>query len=337
MSRRMASMAVVVGTLALAMPAGAARAASWADALFREAAHDFGPVPRGAKLRHPFALTNRLAEPITILDIRATCGCTTGRAGASTVAPGQTAVVEAEMDTRNFVGPKATALFVTLMTPSGQQAEVRLGVSSTILSDIVLNPGTIDFGAVARGQAPEQALTIDRVGAPDWRAERMISASRALDASLKQTARSAAGISYVLTVTLKPDAPAGTLRDEIVILTNDPQSPRIPVTVTAQVRGELSASPSVLALGTVAAGKDGQGRFLIRAAQPFAILAVEGAGDGFQVGASDTTRKPLHVLSVSYQPALGKTRGDLRRTFRVLTDLPGEPPLELTITLHVDP
>ena len=81
-------------------------------ALFRETGHDFGPVPRGAKLRHPFVLTNRLAEPITILDIRASCGCTTGRAGASTVAPGQTAVVEAEMDTRNFVGPKATALFV---------------------------------------------------------------------------------------------------------------------------------------------------------------------------------------------------------------------------------
>ena len=107
--------------------------------------------------------------------------------------------------------------------------------------------------------------------------------------------------------------------------------------VTAQVRGDLSASPSVLALGTVAAGAAGQGRFLIRASQPFAILAVEGAGDGFQVGATDATRKPLHVLSVSYQPELGTTRGDLRRTFRVLTDLPGEPPLELTITLHVDP
>jgi hypothetical protein len=239
----MASVALV-GALVLAMPAGAARAASWADGLFREAGHDFGPVPRGAKLRHPFVLENRLAEPITILDIRASCGCTTGKAGASAVAPGQTAVVEAEMDTRNFVGPKATALFVTLVTASGKQAEVRLGISSTILSDIVLNPGAIDFGAVARGQTPQQTLTIDRVGAPDWRAERMISTSRVLDAPLKQTARSAATVSYMLTVTLKPDAPAGTVRDEIHILTNDPQSPTIPVLVTAQVRGDLTASPS---------------------------------------------------------------------------------------------
>ena len=58
------------------------------------------------------------------------------------------------MDTRNFVGPKATTLYVSLVTAGGQEAEARLGISATILSDIVLNPGTIDFGAVARGQAP---------------------------------------------------------------------------------------------------------------------------------------------------------------------------------------
>jgi hypothetical protein len=268
----MAAMVGVAGLL-LALSAGAAQAATWADGLFHESGHDFGPVPRGAKVRHSFLLTNRLAEAITILDLRASCGCTTGRASTSTIDPGQTAVIEAEMDTRNFVGPKTTALFVSLVTASGRQAEVRLGVTSTILSDIVLNPGSIDFGTVVKGQAPQQVLTIDRVGDLGWKAERMISASRVLDASLRETARSASGVGYMLTVSLKPDAPAGPVRDEIRILTNDPQSPSIPVLVTAQVRGDLSASPSVLALGTVARGGDGQGRVLIRASRPFSIVA----------------------------------------------------------------
>src|SRR3982751_3929866 len=83
-----------------------ARGAGWAEGLFAESGHDFGPVPRGAKVRHPFVLTNRLAEPITILDVRASCGCTTGKASAATIAPGQQSVIEAEMDTRNFVGKK---------------------------------------------------------------------------------------------------------------------------------------------------------------------------------------------------------------------------------------
>src|SRR4051812_20029042 len=85
-----------------------ATAASWADSLFAEKGHDFGPVPRGGKVRHPFVMTNRLTEPITIANVRASCGCTSGKANASLVQPGQSAVVEAEMDTRNFVGPKAT-------------------------------------------------------------------------------------------------------------------------------------------------------------------------------------------------------------------------------------
>src|ERR1700710_494837 len=88
-----------------------ATAAGWSDSLFVEKGHDFGPVPRGGKVRHDFVLKNHLQEPITIANVRASCGCTTGKAATTPIAPGQSAVVEAEMDTRNFVGPKATTLF----------------------------------------------------------------------------------------------------------------------------------------------------------------------------------------------------------------------------------
>src|SRR3954468_14748740 len=104
------------GVLWLLVAANGAGAANWADGLFAEKKHDFGPVPRGGKFRHDFVLTNRLAGPVTILKIPASCGCTTGRVSASQLTPGQSATVEAEMDTRNFVGVKATVLHVTLVT-----------------------------------------------------------------------------------------------------------------------------------------------------------------------------------------------------------------------------
>src|SRR3954468_20274620 len=81
------------GVLWLLVAANGAGAANWAEGLFAEKSHDFGPVPRGGKFRHDFVLTNRLAEPLTILDIRASCGCTTGRASASQLMPGQSAAV----------------------------------------------------------------------------------------------------------------------------------------------------------------------------------------------------------------------------------------------------
>ena len=170
--------------------------------LFPENRHDFGMVPRGVKVKHDFLLVNRLAEPITILNLRPSCGCTSGRTNTPTVAPGQTAVIEAEMDTRNFVGPKSTVLYVSVITASGREGETGLGVSSHILSDIVLNPGSVNFGTVTRGQSPTQVLTIDRINAPGWKFVRMVSACRAIDAQLAETSRTAKSASYTLTVSI---------------------------------------------------------------------------------------------------------------------------------------
>ena len=103
MARRMIR-CVIGGLIVLGLGTGTVQAAGWADSLFSERAHDFGPVPRGAKVKHDFVLTNRLAEPITILNLRPSCGCTSGKASTSTVNPGASAVIEARMDTRNFLG-----------------------------------------------------------------------------------------------------------------------------------------------------------------------------------------------------------------------------------------
>src|SRR5438105_12679808 len=154
---------ILASWLVMGTGAGWVRAAAWTDGLFPRNRHDFGPVPRGAKVKHDFLLVNRLAEPISILNLRPSCGCTSGRASASIVGPGQTAVIEAQMDTRNFVGLKSTVLYVALMTAGGREAEAGLGVTAQILSDIVLNTGSIDFGTVLRGQSPTQVLTIDRI------------------------------------------------------------------------------------------------------------------------------------------------------------------------------
>ncbi len=337
MARRM-MWTVLAGVVLSGLSMSTAQGANWADSLFAERSHNFGPVPRGAKVKHEFVLVNRLAEPVTILNLRPSCGCTSGRASTSSVNAGESAVIEAQMDTRNFLGNKATILFVTLVTASGREAEVRLNVVSNILADIVLNPGSIDFGTVLKGQGAQQVLTVDRINGQNWRFERMVSASRALTAQLVETKRDANGaVSYKLEVGIKPDAPAGPIRDEIRLLSNDPETPSIPVMVTGWVRGDLAASPSLLTMGEVNSAEGKEGRFIIRASQPFAITEVDGAGDGFSVAAPDGQRKTLHMLTVAYKPEEGTTRGDLRRVFRVSTDIPGEPPLDLTATLHVAP
>ncbi len=69
---------IVFGCLMIG--AGAVQAGSWTDGLFPENRFDFGMVPRGVKVKHDFQLVNGLGEPINILNLRPSCGCTSGRA-----------------------------------------------------------------------------------------------------------------------------------------------------------------------------------------------------------------------------------------------------------------
>jgi hypothetical protein len=310
---------------------GADRPGQWADGLFAERQHDFGNVPRGAKVRHAFVLTNNTETPVSILNLRVSCGCTSGKASVGVVPPGKTGVIEAEMDTRNFVGHKATTLFVTLHN-GYEEVEVALGVASNILSDIVLNPGGIDFGTIVRGQSPTLSLTIDRLGPLEWRVVKMVSASKVLNATLAETQRTNGMVSYRLDISIKPGAPAGHVRDEIQLLTNDPESRGFPVLVTAEVRGELSASPSVLSLGEATSSEPVQGRFIVRAPKPFKVVKIEGVGEGYTASADDETAKPVHVVTVAFRGDTGKPAA--ARTFQIVTDLPGEAPAVVTATLQ---
>ncbi len=309
----------------------------WTDLLFPTNRHDFGVVPRGARVKHEFTMVNRSGETLTIVNLHPSCGCTSGKANARVVEPGSSAIVEAEMDTRNFVGLKSTILYVTMMTASGREIEARLGVTSHILSELVLNPGAIEFGVVSRGGNSQRELTIDRINAEGWRFTRMISGSKAISAKLVETSRNGGSVSYSLNVSIKPDAPAGSIRDELRLISNDPETPSIPVMVTGFVKGELSAAPSILALGRVESEAGVQGRFVVRASKPFVIQSIEGTGEGFSATSDQGKRSSSHIVTVAYRPEPGAVHGDLRRVFKVRTDLVGEPPLDLTATLHVAP
>ena len=332
--RRLRIGRLVVGAVLAACLASASANAegTWADSLFGERQHDFGAVPRGAKVRHPFVLTNRTEQPISILNLRVSCGCTSGKASVGVVPPGAEAIVEAEMDTRNFVGRKATTLFVTVHNGSSE-AEIALNVASTILSDVVLNPGGIDFGTIVRGQSPTLSLTIDRVGRPDWQVVKMVSASKVLNATLVETQRDGGMVSYRLDVSIKPNASSGTVRDEIRLLTNDSESAGFPVLVTAQIRGALNATPSNLTFGATSSAP-AQGRYLVRASKPFKIVTIEGIGDGFTAAADNEEAKTIHVVTVTFKPEEGKAIASPTRTFKIATDLPGEAPALVMATLQ---
>jgi hypothetical protein len=103
---------------------GTASAASWADALFDERAHDFGAVPRGATQSFSFRLTNNSGGPVHIASLRVGCNCVTAVATKTQLAAGEKTTVVVRVDTRPLSGPFQKPIFVQFDRPRFE--EVRL-------------------------------------------------------------------------------------------------------------------------------------------------------------------------------------------------------------------
>src|SRR5438093_12880955 len=87
-------------------------AASWADAMFDELSKDFGSVPHGPMLTHPFRLTNNTGQPVHIGGVRVSCGCVSAGPVKSVLAPGESTSIVATMDTRRCSGAKSVTIYV---------------------------------------------------------------------------------------------------------------------------------------------------------------------------------------------------------------------------------
>src|SRR5437899_11291 len=93
--------------------AGHARANTWADGLFDSLSKDFGSVPHGQKVSHPFRIVNNTKSTIRIADVRVSCGCVRPYLLKSELAPGQETAIIAEMDTSRFLNSRTVTIFVT--------------------------------------------------------------------------------------------------------------------------------------------------------------------------------------------------------------------------------
>jgi Protein of unknown function (DUF1573) len=325
---------IMLGWIVLA--ATSAHAQNWVSTVFPERAYDFGTVARGSKLRHAFKIINSTGRDIHISDWRTKCGCTDVRVGAREIPPGTQTVVEATIDTTKFEGYKASGLTLVIDQPA--YLEVDLNLNCFIRSDVTLIPGQVDFGIVPRASKPSLTLTLTYSGGqPDWAVTRMQTMSALVSAQLRELGRSPGGqVQYQLTATLDPAASPGFVKDEISLLTNDPSSPRIPVTVSANVQGAVNVSPSILNLGRVPRGQVVKRTILVRSNQnqAFKIAEVKSNGGDLTAAVPDQSR-PSHAVIVSFK-APSQT-GPYHAVLEIATDLKDEPPAKLTAFATIVP
>jgi hypothetical protein len=315
---RLSALLFLIGLTAIAAPPangqspalGQGSGPAWALKMLSETSHDFGAVARGADVKAKITINNPYEQPVRIGSVTPSCSCTTANMPPKTMLNTyESTELEISMDTRRFIHHKDAVVTVRFDAP--QFAEVRIPVQMYVRTDVVLTPGSANFGALDAGKGGTQTIDIAYAGNPDRKDWAIIEAKTNnphLDVMLEETSRSGGGtvnvsVDYALTVTLKPTAPPGSFRGVIQLVTNDATNPIVPVLAEARIEGDITVTPENVALGTLIPGREKTVNVVIRGKKPFSISKIESESndEAFLVRLPEG-EKPVHVLPLTITP-----------------------------------
>ncbi len=308
----------------------------WAKAMFNATSHDFGIVAAGAKVEYKFTIQNIYEEDAQIESVKSTCGCTSVKVDKKFLKTWEKAelTVTINTDTRQYYGRKDATITVKFDLP--YPAIVQVHSHAYIRRDVVVQPGVVQFGSITQGVAMKQKVSVSYAGRDDWRIERVESANPFLESQISEVSRGGGLVKYDLWVTLKADAPAGYIQDQLMLVTNDinPRASRVPVPVEGLVAQTLSASPSPLFMGVIDSGQTVTRPLIVQGKTPFRITAVRSNDPRFKCKLPDGA-KTVQVIPVTFdaKDESGKITGKIR----IETDYPNTKPLDVDVNVQVMP
>jgi hypothetical protein len=322
--------AALAGVVVLA-GSGPVAAQEWARKMFPVTSHNFGTVAKGSKTEYRFVFRNIYEEDVHVVGVRTSCGCTSPTVTKRDLKTHETAEVVAAFNTRTFQGQHGATLTVTFDKPF--YAELQLRVAGNIRGDVTFDPPFVDLGSVDLGKGAERQVRVTRLGSAPWEIKDVRSANPNFEVSLSRPTREGGRTIYDLTTRLKPGAPAGYVKGQLILVTNDPRATQIPMDVEGRVVAEVTVSPQLLALGSVPAGETVTKNVVIRANREFKITGVF-CSDGCLTCEPKATPARVHILPVTFQA--GDMVGKVERELRIATDLGAGAVPVVTVQAHVE-
>lgn len=310
------SVAVSLGVMVSAAGMPRVAAQEWATKMFSETSHNFGTVARGSKTEHRFVFRNLYKEDIHVSSIRSSCGCTSPEVTKRDLKTHETAEIVAKFNTRTFLGQHGATLTVTFDKPF--HAEVQLRVAGNIRSDVTFEPPFVDLGNVDLGKGVERSVRVTHVGGSEWNIKDVRSANSMFEVLLSKPLRTSSQTVYDLNLRLKPETPAGYVKGQLILVTDDPRATQIPMDVEGRVVAEVTVSPQLLSFGDVEVGGSATKNLVVRANRPFKIIGMN-CSDPAVTFEPKPAVAAVQILPITFRPVSGSGRIEL--PLRVVTDL----------------
>ena len=198
-----------------------------------EEVFDFGEQPNTVEVSHDFVLRNAGDAPLSIRDIKSGCGCTVAAVDTSDIPPGGETCVTVRFKLAGRNGPQDKS--VAVETDDSARPVAILRLRGIAYSEIALAPAALLFGRVWRDggtrtrrvelrmRPPVRFLDVDGNG----NGALTVTWDRHLGEGTDRT---------VLEVALNPaSSPKGPFSENLEILTDSTNTPRVKLPVTAVI------------------------------------------------------------------------------------------------------
>ena len=281
---------------------------SWGAKLFTTNRHDFGQVALGADAEFRFELTNTYNSDLRLVNLRSSCNCVLAQFSTPLLKPGETGAVIVRLNTTGqHLRSKSATLTVqldTLVNNTPRVDSVQLFVSGYIRPDVLLSPGSVEFGAVSEGTSAARILLLESTGRPGWALTGIERSVPFIYARAEEIRRERGDVTYKITAILRENAPPGYIRDALRLTTNELQSGSIePVEIILPVHGlvtaTIQAKPSPMQIGILVPGETTVKNIVVRSETPFRITNVSASDNRFRFSFSDQS-STVQLISVSF-------------------------------------
>jgi len=205
---------------------------------FDSESHNFGKVEQGKVLNHVFKYSNEGDATLVINNVRTTCGCTAALVSGKKLNPGKNGVIKVSFDTTGYGGN--TSKYIYVETNDTETPLKQLTISASIdvppAPQLELDSYTIDVGLVLESEGIEWTTKITNSGELELTVEMSNTSGDAefFQGSGKATfpLRLAAGKSTELTIKIPPRQKTGSLREYIMVKSNDQRRPSLSLYMT---------------------------------------------------------------------------------------------------------
>jgi hypothetical protein len=205
-----------------------------------QSAIDAGEVRVGPPLVRRFSFSNTAAEPLTITEVKSSCGCLAPKLSKRVFAPGERGELAVEVNTLSQPVGQQRWAFTLSYHCGGAASEQTFALTARLFKEVEISPAAVAFQG--DGEMTSHVTIVDRRPRP-----LRVQAVTASAGYLKATgADKAADGSVHLALHVAADCPEGRHAESVSIMTDDPDYPEIklPVTILRRAKQRVVALPA---------------------------------------------------------------------------------------------